>query len=145
MRPPLLSFVTAWPQKQRRKAAADFDDQLRLKMADHAVSDQCIHAIKEMVIEIKVARFFNWRRWKLLILIAEFWKARSQQIELHGGVHVNAHQFTRPIPQSFRQALSVRNRLIEVHRRYMETMPLPNREQFADILCSGDRSELRSR
>src|SRR5258708_32927383 len=125
---PVVVFCGSLAQKQGRKAAADFDDQLRLKMADHAVSDQCIRAVKEMVIEIKVARFFSWRRWKLLVLIPEFWKTRSQQIELHGGVHVNAHQFTGPIPQSFRQTLSVRNRLIEVHRCHMKTMPFPDRE-----------------
>src|SRR4249919_1060830 len=78
----VVVFRGSLAQKQGRKTAADFDDQLRLKMAGHAVSDQGIRAIKEIVIEIKVARFFRWRRWKLLKLIPEFWKACSQQIEL---------------------------------------------------------------
>ena len=60
-------------------------------MADHAVSDQRVRAIKEMVIEIKATRFFSWRCWKLLVFTLEFWKASSQQIELHGAVHINAH------------------------------------------------------
>src|SRR2546430_11715311 len=53
-----------------------------------------------MVIEIKVTLFFSWRCWKPLIFTLEFWKARSQQIELHGAVHIDTHQFTRPIPRS---------------------------------------------
>src|SRR6476660_4262114 len=79
----VVVFRGSLAQKQGRKAAADFNDQSRLKIADHAVSDQSVRAIKEMVIEIKVARFCRWRRWKLLILIPEFWKARSQHIELY--------------------------------------------------------------
>ena len=94
-------------------------------MADHAVSDQCVRSIKEMVIEIKATRFFSWGRWKLVIFAPEFWKACSQQIELHGVVHIDTCQFTRPIPQRFGQALSVRNRLIEMHRCHMEAMPFP--------------------
>jgi hypothetical protein len=82
-------FRGSLAQKQRRKAAADFHDRLRLKMSDHAVSDQRVRAIKEMVIEIKATGFFSWRRWKLLIFVPEFWKMLSQQIELHRPVHFN--------------------------------------------------------
>ena len=99
-------------------------------MADHAVSDQRVCAIKEMVIEIKVTLFFSWRCWKPLIFTLEFWKARSQQIELHGAVHIDTHQLTRPIPERFGQALGIRNRLIEVHRCHMEAMPFPGRKYF---------------
>src|SRR5947207_9665158 len=121
-------FYGRLAQKQRGKSAANFDDQTRLEMTDHAVSDQRVCAIKEMVIEIKVNLFFTRRCWKPLIFTLEFWKARSQQIELHGAVHIDTHQFTRPIPQRFGQALSIRNGLIEVHRCYMEAMPFPGRK-----------------
>ena len=93
MRVELLFFVGGLAQKQGRKAAADFDDQLRLKMADHAVSDQGIRAIKEMVIEIKTARLLQLASiGNLLILVPEFWKMRSQQIELHRVVHIDRPQ-----------------------------------------------------
>src|SRR6478672_1868769 len=117
-------------------------------MAGHAVSDQGVRAIKEMIIEIKVARFFSWRRWKLLILIAEFWKMISQQVELHGGVHVNAHQFTPLSPQRIRQALSVGDWLIKVYRCHMEAMAFPERKyllKFPAVQATRDnrRNEFR--
>ena len=52
----------------------------------------------------------------------------SQQIELRRIVHVDAYQFARPIPQRFRQALSVGDRLVKVHRRHMEAMAFPERK-----------------
>ena len=56
MRAEVLFFAQLGP-KAEKKTAAHFDHQSWLKMADHAVSDQGVHAIKEIVIEIKVARF----------------------------------------------------------------------------------------
>jgi hypothetical protein len=63
----------------------------------------------------------------------EFWKARSQQIELHGAVHIDTDQFTRPIPQRFGQALSIGNGLLEVHRCYREAMPFPGRKYLLKL------------
>src|SRR5439155_16740402 len=83
---------------------------------------------KCMVIAIKAAGFCSWRRWKLPVFTLEFWKVSSQQIDIQGAVHINAHWLTRSIPHRFRQALSIRNRLIEVHRCHMEAMPFPGRK-----------------
>ena len=64
----------------------------------------------------------------------------SQQIELHGVVHIDAHQFARPIPQRFGQALSVGNWLIEVHRCHMEAVPLPKQEIFVKFSVTGNEA-----
>jgi hypothetical protein len=64
--------------------------------------------------------------WELLIFAPEPRKAIPQQIELDRVVHVDADQFTRLVPKLVRQALSVRNGLVEVYRCHMETVPLPD-------------------
>src|SRR5438046_6594253 len=117
-------FYGRLAQKQRGKSAANFDDQTRLEMTDHAVSDQRVCAIKEMVIEIKVNLFFTRRCWKLLIFALEFWKARSQQIELQGAVHIDTNQLTRPIQERFVQVLGRRYRLLELQHCSIEAIPL---------------------
>lgn len=38
------------------------------------------------------------------------------------------YEFTRPIPKLLRQALSVRNGLVKVYWRHMETVPFPDRK-----------------
>ena len=71
----------------------------------------------------------------------------SQQIELHGIVHINAHELTRSIPQRFRQALSVGDRLIEVHRCHMEAVSFPKQKRFVKFAVQATghnrRDELR--
>jgi hypothetical protein len=76
----------------RRKTAAHLDDQAWLKVADHTVSHQCINAMKRPLLPRR--RLY----WKLVIFAAEFRKMILQEIELHRVVHVDAHEFTRPIP-----------------------------------------------
>ena len=90
----VVVFRGSLAQKQGRKAAAHFDDQSRLKMADHAVSDQGVDTIKEPVVKMKTAFFLGGFDRNLLIFAPEFWTMISQQVELHGGIHVNAHQLT---------------------------------------------------
>src|SRR4029453_667116 len=63
---------------------------------------------------------------ELLVFTPELRKAISQQIELDRVVHVDADQFARVVPKLLRQALSVRNGLVEVYRCHMETVPLPD-------------------
>ncbi len=41
------------------------------------------------------------------------------------------YEFTRPIPKLLRQALSVRNGLVKVYWRHMETVPFPDRKDLA--------------
>src|SRR6266404_682961 len=102
-------------------------------MADHAVCNQRIRAIKETVIKVKPARFSSGFSWKLFIFLAEFWKPLSQQIELGRVVHVDTHEFAWPIPERFRQGLCIGNRLIEVHRCHVKTMPLPHPKELGKV------------
>jgi hypothetical protein len=51
------------------------------------------------------------------------------------------YEFTRPIPKLLRQALSVRNGLVKVYWRHMETVPFPDRKDLAKILpCAGSEA-----
>src|SRR4029077_18881078 len=94
-------------------------------MADHAVTNHGVHAIKEAVIEIKTARVFSGFGRKLLIFLAEFYKIFSHKAELHRVVHVNACEFVRMAPECFRQRSGIRNRVIEMHRSDMKPVFLP--------------------
>ena len=138
MRAELLFFAAASADEQRRKPAADLDDQPRLKMANHAVSDQRVCTVKEAVIEMKMTRLPSRLGWKLLIFVSEFWKMLPQKIELHGFVHIDSNELARPLPQRFRQVLGIGNGLIEVHWGDMEAMPLPKRENLVEVSRCAD-------
>src|SRR6266550_4361231 len=102
-------------------------------MANHAVRNQRIRAIKETVTKVKPARFSSGFGWKLFIFLAEFWKSLSQQIELDRAIHVDTHEFARPIPERFRQGLCIGDRLIEVHRRHVKTMALAHPKELEKV------------
>src|SRR6266581_6161122 len=97
---------------------------------------------------MKTAPFADWLGWKLIIFMAKRWELIAQQIELQGIVHVDAHECARPIPDPFRQALCIGNRLIEMHRRHVKTVPLPMAKDLGK-LCAVEttrhdcRDELR--
>ena len=77
MRADVLFFAAASSDEQRRKPATDLDDQPRLKMANHAVSDQGVYTVEEAVIEMEMIRLPSRLGWKLLIFVSEFWKMLS--------------------------------------------------------------------
>src|SRR6266700_6883232 len=79
---------------------------------------------------MKTAGFARRAGWELFIFVPELRKAIPEQIKLHRFIHVDADQFTRPIPKVLRQALSVRDGLVEVHRCHVKTVPLPDRKNL---------------
>src|SRR5215217_5714908 len=62
----ILIFGSSLPEHERRKTATHLYDQLRLKMADHTVSDQCINATKRPL--LAGPRLYC----KVVIFVAEF-------------------------------------------------------------------------
>ena len=79
---------------------------------------------------MKTAGFARRAGSELFIFVPELRKAIPEQIKLHRFIHVDADQFTRPIPKVLRQALSVRDGLVEVHRCHVKTVPLPDRKNL---------------
>ena len=75
----------------------------------------------------------RWLGWNLLIFVPKLRKIVSQQVELHGVVHVYAHELARLIPQGLRKSLGVRNRLVKVHWRHVKAMSLPKPKDFGKL------------
>src|SRR5437773_9215233 len=94
-------------------------------MPDHTISDQRVGAVKEPVVEMKAARFPARLGWEPIIFAAKLRKVIPQQLKLHRLVHVDADQFAWPVPETFGQGPGIRNRLIKVCSRNVETVLLP--------------------
>src|SRR4029077_2797036 len=120
-------------QDQRRETAAHLDNQLRLEMTDHAVSDQSIHAIKKLITEMKSILLPAWLRCELGVFVPKFWEMAAEQIELHSLIHINSDEFARLGPQRFRQRLSVWDRLIKMRRRHVKPVSFPALEQLPNF------------
>src|SRR2546428_5696963 len=82
---------------------------------------------------MKTAGFARRFGWELFIFVPELRKAIPEQIKLDRVIHVDADEFTRLTPKVFRQASSVRNGLVEVHRGHMKTVPLPDRKNLVKL------------
>lgn len=78
MRGPVVVFHGGFAQDQRRDASPDFDDQPRLIITDHAVSDYGVDATKGTFLGIKVTQFTGWPSRKLFILVPKFWEMVPQ-------------------------------------------------------------------
>src|SRR5215471_11056617 len=99
-------------------------------MTDHAVRNQSIGPIEQLVVEIKTVSLPDRFGRKLLVFRPELWEVFLQQIELHRIIHGDACEFARFRPERFRQRLGVRHRLIKMCRCDVKPMLLPAPEQF---------------
>src|SRR4029453_11950670 len=102
-------------------------------MPDHTISNQGIGAVKAIVVQVKTARFASGAAWKLFIFVPELGKTISEEIELNRIVHVDADQFALSIPKGFRQALRVRDGLVEVHWSHMKALALPGVKNLVEF------------
>ena len=64
-------------------------------MANHAVSDEGISAIKEIVTKIKVARVLAGGSVGNCSYSSRNFEKLSQQVELHRLIHLDAYEFAR--------------------------------------------------
>src|SRR5262249_13233515 len=97
---------------------------------------------------MEAARLPSGFGWKLIIFRPKSWELILQQIELGRVIHVDAYQFARPIPETFRQGPSIGDRLMEMNRRYMKTVALPKLKDLAKLSAmettrQDSRDELR--